>query len=152
VGRHLRLACDNCVPGDASGWYLPLAFGVVAAFALAFGCLLLAGRRERWGRALALVAAGCLAAGPAAAVFVLAAPVTYDGGRVTCGSALSASLERGLPDDSALDEYQAGCKARGERWRGVAAVLGIGSVVVAGVCAAGAALPDGRREPLPAMP
>jgi hypothetical protein len=89
-----------------------------------------------------------LAAGPVVGIGLLMVPVTF--GDATCGSALSASLERGIPNDAALDRYQAGCKATGQRIVDVALVLGGGAIVVAAVCAAGAALPDPRRLPLPA--
>jgi hypothetical protein len=75
---------------------------------LAWGFAARAEGRRRGGAQR--VAAVALAAWPALGL-ALGADVTFDG--VICGSALAASLERGVPDDAALDRYQAGCKSRG---------------------------------------
>jgi hypothetical protein len=97
---------------------------------------------------LALAAAASLVTAPLVAGALLMLPVTWHG--VTCGSALSASLERGVPNDAALDDAQLGCKQAGERWVAFAAFAGGGGVLVALVAGAGAALPDGSRTALPA--
>jgi hypothetical protein len=39
------LACDNCIPGDASGWYLPLGLLTLLAVAAAGACVVVARRR-----------------------------------------------------------------------------------------------------------
>jgi hypothetical protein len=146
VGRHLTpLACDNCIPGDASGWWLPLALGSVAVVAVAYVAWGFAARAEgrRWGVALR-VAAAALAAWPVVGL-ALGMSITYDG--ASCGSALSASLERGVPDDSALDHYQAGCKARGAtvvRRVGTYGAVTLGAVVLAAV--AGSVSPRSRAR------
>lgn len=90
------------------------------------------------GRAMAVTAAAALVVGSSLGTFLLAMPVMWRG--VTCGSAASASLARGVPDDSALDDAQRGCKETGERWVAVASVVGVGAVVLAAVAAGGAAL------------
>jgi hypothetical protein len=104
---------------------------------------------RRWGVALR-VAAVALAAWPAVGL-ALRTPVTYDG--ATCGSALAASLERGLPDDSALDHYQAGCKARGTgivRGVGAYGAAALGAVVLA--AAAGSVAPRSPARVRGAVP
>ena len=136
MGRHLSLACDNCVPGDASGWYLPLAALVMLSVAGGALAWLLANDRIKRSALLLRVAGLALLAGPPVAVFLAIGDVTYD--RAACGTALSASLERGLPDDSALDHWQAGCKAKGERVVGAATAYGgatLGVAVLAGTVA-----------------
>jgi hypothetical protein len=128
------LACDNCIPGNPSDWYEVLTVAAVAVVAVAGLAWWYATRAEglRWGAALRVAAVG-LAAWPAVAL-ALTAPVTYDG--ATCGSAFAAFLERGVPDDSALDHYQAGCKARGTpivRAVGAYGAVALGAVVLAAV-------------------
>lgn len=112
IGAGLLLACDNCDPGDQSRFYpllLAVAGGGLALMALAIRVAVASpGRAARWAGALA--AACFLAAGPGA-VAEAERPTEWHG--VVCGSALSASLERGVPDDQALDNGQAGCKRRG---------------------------------------
>ncbi len=130
------LACDNCTPGDASGWYLPLGLLFVVCVALAVLVL----TRWRRGRVLRWVmAAGLLV--PPLAVVAVATDTTYDG--VICGSALSASLERpahGL----ALDRAQEGCRVKGERTVVVAERVAAAGLGVAALCALGAAVPERR--------
>lgn len=113
MGRLLSLACSNCVPGDASGWYLPLAAICVAGVLLGLAARRLAEGRSGLRYGVTLLAAATIAFAPGLAVAALAADAGYRD--VVCGSALSASLLRGLPDDSALDDAQAGCKAAGLR-------------------------------------
>jgi hypothetical protein len=146
VGRHLiPLACDNCVPGAVPEWFFPVAVllalaGVGAAVLL---CLR-AGRVEAEGRRRAplFVAALCLAFAPAGASFAMSLPVTWHD--VTCGSALATSRERGLPDDTALDEAQAGCKARGLGIVHGALGAGAGLAGVGALVALASALPPRR--------
>jgi hypothetical protein len=104
---------------------------------------------RRWGGALR-VAAAALAAWPALGL-ALGATVTFDG--AICGSALAASLERGIPNDAALDHYQAGCKARGAAIvRGVGAygAAALGAVVLA--AAAGSVPPRSPARVRGAVP
>ncbi|HVF03572.1 MAG TPA: hypothetical protein VNA20_01910 [Frankiaceae bacterium] len=145
MGRALRLlACDNCIPGDASGWYVPLGALVLAAVLTAAATWRRAGARTGW-RAAALRLSGLvLLAGPPAAVLAVASDVTY--GRTHCGSALSASLERGVPDGKALDPAQAGCKDKGDRIVAYAYAY-TGATFVAAAVAAGAGSAPGRRRP-----
>lgn len=91
------------------------------------------------------VAGLALVAGPPVAVVAMAVGVTYDGGRVTCGSALSSSLERASPGH-VLDRYQSGCQAAGERVVDAATSYGAASVVVAAGLALGALVPPGGRR------
>jgi hypothetical protein len=143
------LACDNCVPGDASGWYLPLALlGVVAAL-LAYGAYRLALRRSARRRAVTLGAAWLLLLGPVGAVLALTGHLRWHG--VECGSALAASLERGVPTDAALDAAQRGCKDTG-RYVVRAAAWGGGGLALAGLVAVAAATPPRRRVAGAAVP
>jgi hypothetical protein len=88
-----------------------------------------------------------IVAGPVGAVFAIATPTTYDG--ATCGSALSASLERGVPDDAALDRTQRGCKDKGAATMRAAEAYGAASAGVAVIALLVAAVPGGGRpEPV----
>jgi hypothetical protein len=140
----LLLACDNCVPGDQGPYRLLLLGIFLGGGILGIGLLVLAGiASTRWRHATtALVAAGCLSLTSPVAVLVAETPTTWHG--VTCGSALSASLTRGVPDDRALDSNQLGCKAAGLRWVR-AAEIGAGAAWALG--AAWAASTFVRRRP-----
>lgn len=102
--------CDNCVPGDSSPYNLPLILVAAAGLILAAGILLLSQGTTK-ARALGIVAALFLGAGLPGAVALSHLPVSAAG--AICGNALDASLERGVPGDSALDATQTACKERG---------------------------------------
>ena len=146
MGRPLILACDNCIPGDASPYYLPLALVTIVVGALAWWAL----RRARGtaGRRRVLLRAGAivLMAGPLGAILVVSSDVTYD--RAICGSALKTSLDRPRPG-MALDATQEGCRRKGERIVAAATAYGVAATAVALVVLAGAALPV-RPVPAPA--
>jgi hypothetical protein len=146
VGRHLILACDNCIPGDASGWYVPLTLGMLAALLLAAGCARVAGRRDGARSTAALVAAVALVVVPFGAVLALS--VDPGRGNVVCGSALSSSLERGLPNDAALDAGQTYCKTRGMAIRRGAGTAVAASLVGAALLVGWSSLPPRRRTAL----
>lgn len=136
------LACDNCIQGDASGWYLPLALLVAACLGLAAGCVFLA-RRRTGARALATTAAAvALVVGPVGAVFAIATDATFEG--VICGSALSASLERPRPGMT-LDRWQEGCRLHGEAVIRGATAWGVASAGAAALLVLGSSLPPRRR-------
>ena len=141
MGGALRLACDNCIPGDASGWSLPLAAGALVALALAVLCVAVSSRRSGVRAILARVAASALVIGPAGALFLLAADVRY--GDTYCGSALSASLERPRPGHD-LDERQEGCRRNGADRVSFAAAWAATAFGGAAVCMAAASLPAKR--------
>lgn len=144
MGRPLTLlACDNCIPGDASVLYLPLSLGVAVALVLALGCVWLATTRDGVRSIAATVAAIALVIGPVGGVVALASDVGT--GNSVCGSALSASLLRGVPNDAALDEGQTECKERGEKTVRGASVWAVTAAVCAGVLVAASSLPPRRR-------
>jgi hypothetical protein len=118
---------------------------VVAALALLRLAVLRHGEPLRRRGSVTLgVAAVLLALGVPGAVFAVSVPVTWHD--AICGSALSASLERGRPDDSALDDAQAGCKARGAAVVHAATAAGSIAVGFAALAAMGAVVPP-RRSP-----
>jgi hypothetical protein len=114
VGPLTVLACANCVIGNNQLSFLMLG---VAATSLLLGCAVLAfAVRDTNGRqrATGIIAALALLAGFPMALAVSLTSVTVAGSpNLDCGSALSASRERGLPDDRALDPDQQACKAAG---------------------------------------
>jgi hypothetical protein len=123
---------------------MPLTLLVVAAVAAAVLLWRLAVARSG-GRRVLLVVAGCsLGVCLPVAVAAVSVPVTWHG--VICGSAASASLERGVPDDSALDAAQAGCKARGAAVVHAATATGAVAVGLGALAVLGAAVPS-RRSP-----
>lgn len=141
------LACDNCIPGDQSHLYPLLLAAVLTGLLLSGLCFLGTRGRRVPIRVLGAVAAGAWIVSGPGAVLVVETPMMF--GSVTCGSALSASLERGIPHDNALDESQRGCKHTGERRvvvaeivALVAAAVGVGSTTAA----FGAARRDCRRS------
>ncbi|HEV2889326.1 MAG TPA: hypothetical protein VGX28_03040 [Frankiaceae bacterium] len=140
------LACDNCVIADTSRWYMSLALGVLVAVALAMGCVRLAARRDGRRSVAACVAAGALVVGPFGAV--LALYVDPGTGNLTCGSALSSALLRGLPNDAALTEDQAYCKEHGETLVRGAVAAAATSVVAAALLAGWSWAPPPRRAAL----
>ncbi|HEX8004419.1 MAG TPA: hypothetical protein VF519_17160 [Mycobacteriales bacterium] len=146
MGRHLILACDNCIPGDASGWYAPLALALLVSLVLAGWCGWVALGHEGARAVAAKVAAAALAIVPAASMLAMATDVGR--GNLVCGSALSSSLERGVPNDAALDENQTFCKERGEAVvRGAATATGT-AVVASALLMAYASVPRRPRAAL----
>jgi hypothetical protein len=142
------LACDNCLPGDASPYYLPLAATVVASVLI--GVLLY--RRSRIATRgavrlpiLVVVCLVCLCIVVPASVAATVIPIQTRG--VQCGNAIRASLERGIPNDDALDRYQRACKDVGTTLVRSAVIVGGLSITVAaasGLAAFG--LTAGRRR------
>ena len=111
-GLVLVPSCDNCVPGGSSPYYLPLFILAAAGLILGVGVLLLTRGAPKKARVYGIVAAFCLGIGLPAAIALSHYSVTAEG--AICGGALSASLERGVPTDSALDSTQSACKERGQ--------------------------------------
>ena len=143
MGRPLILACDNCIVGDASRYYLPLAAGLAVALVLALGCAWLAVGRDGPRAVATTVAAVMLGVVPAGSVVVLSSDVGT--GNLTCGSALSSSLLRGLPNDAALNEDQRYSKERGEATVRRAAVATGTAVPAAALLVALSSTPPRRR-------
>lgn len=147
MGRALTpYACDNCVPGDASGWTVPLLVLVLLCGAVAAAAWLRSNDAARRGAVLLRLSGLLLLAGPPVAAVAAMGDVTY--GRTHCGSALAASLLRGRPDDSALDAAQAGCQAKGERVVGVARTYGAATLAVAVLAGVAGAVPSRRQAAL----
>ncbi len=141
MGRPLRLACDNCIPGDASGWYLPLGLATLACLGLAVACMYVAARRGGVRAISAKVAAVTLVVGPVGGIVAMATDVTFDG--AICGSALSTSRDRPLPGHR-LDPTQEGCRRKGEAIVRGASVWALTSAGAAALLLAGSSLPPRR--------
>jgi hypothetical protein len=131
LGLVIVPACDNCVPGDSSAYYAPLFVLAAAGVLLGVGILLLTRGAPRRSRRYGIVAAVCLGIGLPFAAALTHLPVSAQG--ATCGGALSSSLERGMPTDSALDATQSACKERGQTVIQYAVTIGAGALLVGAV-------------------
>ncbi len=127
-GLIIAPACDNCVPGDSSPYHLPLLILAAASLLLGAGILLLTRGTPRKPRLYGIAAAACLGIGLPVAAALTHLPVSAEG--AICGGALSSSLERGVPTDSALDPTQSACKERGQTVVDYAVMTGAGALLV----------------------
>ena len=149
-GQIIVPACDNCVPGDSSPYYLPLFILAAAGLLLSLGILLLTRGVPRRPRLYGIAAAVCLGIGLPVAAALTHLPISARG--ATCGGALTSSLERGVPTDSALDPTQSACKKRGQTVIDHAVTIGGGALLVGAVLtiasgvSASSASSDSRRK------
>ena len=124
-------ACDNCVPGDSSPYYLPLFILAAAGLLLSVGILLLTRGAPRRPRLYGIAAAVCLGIGLPFATALTHFPISAQG--ATCGGALTSSMERGVPTDAALDPTQSACKERGQTVIDYAVGIGAGALLIGAV-------------------
>jgi hypothetical protein len=111
------LACSNCIPGDSSGWNLPilLAAGLAIILSGALGRLALRGVRHprdldalgRWVLACAVL----LGAGAPTAVWLAKGPMQL--GNLICGNPMAAVMTQAVPEQT-LDANQTACKQAGQ--------------------------------------
>lgn len=131
----LLLACDNCIQGAPSRYYGYIALSLLLSVLVAAGVWMVsrrlppgAGRKAMYGATVCF-----LLSAPAGLILITSEPKGAGGG---CGSALKASMLRGVPDDSALDKRQVTCKHSGERWVRAGAVAGTVAILAGGVLVA----------------
>jgi len=146
-GLILVPSCDNCIPGDGTPYSLPLFILAAASLILGVGIFLLTRSAPRKPRLYGIAAALCLGIGPPFAVALTHLPTSAQG--ATCGGALSASLERGFPTDSALDSTQSACKERGQTVIDYAVATGAAALLVGALMTivSGASTSSGSSDP-----
>lgn len=139
--RQQLLACSNCVQGAADRyWWVTGAAAVISVIAFVVLLIRLRAVGSRT-RAFGLVAVTILAVGLVLSLRTLSAGirVDVDGITIHCGSALTAAKTKGMPDDSALDRNQLGCRRAGRQHLDDGLPIAV-SVVVIGFLATGAGI------------